>query len=135
MKFTVREKEYTLDKEKLDGFFNDEVKPIKNISEDTILDILEGRELDFEVAYYDYKCQSCKSVIEGVKKAYRFLEYHFYLYTKDDELVISSLEAEDEGTTFTRLLRAGKVDDSYIVSIIVCAECGVYTIEIEEFEI
>lgn len=135
MNFKVRDKEYTLDLEKFDGFYNDEENPIEDITEKDILEILEGRELDFEVAYYESRCEHCKSKVEGIKKAYRFLEYHFYLYTKNNKLVISSLEAEDKGETFTKLSRLGKVDNSYIVSIIVCAECGIYTIEIEEFEI
>ena len=135
MKFIAENKEYTLDEDKFDGFFNDEENPIENITKEDILNILEDRELDFEVAYYDYQCQECKSRIEGVKKAYKFLEYHFYLYTKNNELIISDLEAEEKEESFNKLLREGKVDNSYIVSIIVCAECGVYTIEIEEFEI
>lgn len=135
MEFIVNEKKYSLDKSNLDAFLNDEERPIKDLNADDILNILEGRDLDFEVAYYESICEKCKSKIEGIKRAYRFLEYHFYLYTKDDKLVISSLEAEDEGKTFTKMQRLGEVDNSYIVSIIVCAECGVYTIEIEEFEI
>lgn len=133
MNFIFDEKEYILNDEKLVDFFNDEENPINNIDYKDILSILEGRELDFEKAYYSAPCSEC---FEGEKqKAYPFLEYHFYIYTKDNEVVISSLETEEQNTSYRRLESTGKLDNSYIVSIIVCKECGEYTIEIEEFEI
>ena len=50
-------------------------------------------------------------------------------------LSFDSLAVEEEGKSFNRLQREGLVDNSYIVSIIVCAGCGAFNIEIEEFEI
>lgn len=133
MNFIFDGKEYILNDEKLVDFFNDEENPINNIDSEVIFRILEGRELDFERAYYSAPCSGC---FDGDKqKAYPFLEYHFYIYTKDNEFVISSLEAEEQNTSYTRLESIGKLDNSYIVSIIVCKECGEYTIEIEEFEV
>ncbi|MDD6795841.1 MAG: DUF3785 family protein [Clostridiaceae bacterium] len=134
MKFTVKEKEYELDKEKLSAFFNDEEAPIKDINEDDILNIIENIKPDFDVAYYSSPCEECKNGGEK-RKAYKFFEYHFYIYTKDREYVTNSIQVEQDNTSFKRLSSIGKVDDSYIVSIIVCSDCGDFTIEIEEFEI
>lgn len=134
MKFTAREKEYELDEKKLTAFLNDEEMPIEDIDADYILNIIKDINPDFEVAYYSSACEECGSGNEK-KKAYPFFEYHFYLYTKDNKVVTNSLKVENENTSFVRLLSTGKVDDSYIVSIIVCRECGSFSIEIEEFEI
>ena len=135
MKFTVNNEEHILDRENFGAFFNDEEKPVKGASEEYILSLLEGKELDFEKAYYSVACQNCNSEKTGQKKAYKFYEYHFYLYTKDGEVVTNSLILEDSEESFEKLLSIGKVDNSYIVSIIVCADCGDYEIDIEEFEI
>lgn len=125
----------TLDKEKLDGFFNDEENPIVDINEETILDIIKDKNIDFENAYYSLTCESCGGEKVENERAYKFFEYHFYVYTKNNKYVTNSLAVEEKGTYFIRLQREGVVDSSYIVSIIVCAGCGAFTIEIEEFEI
>ena len=135
MKFTASNEEYTLDEEKFGTFFNAEEKPVKNISEDDILKILENKELDFEKAYYSLPCENCNSEKSGEKKTYKFFEYHFYLYTKDEEVITNSLDIKDEDTSFKRLQKSGEVDNSYIVNIMVCCDCGDFGIEIEEFEI
>lgn len=124
-----------LQKNMLSGFFNDEENPIVNIDEDIIYGILENREIDFENAYYSLKCEECGGMKVENERAYKFLEYHFYIYTKNNEYVTNSLDVEEEGLTFNKLQIQGKVDNSYIVSIIVCAECKTFTIEVEEFEI
>ena len=135
MKVYIDDKEYLLDKEHFGGFLNDEENPINNITEDDIIDILEGRDLDFEKAYYSSSCEKCNSGGKNKLRAYPFYEYHFYLYTKDKNVVWNSFKVEEEGYSFTRMEREGKADDSYIVSVIICAECGNYEIEIEEFEV
>ncbi len=81
MKFMANNKEYILNKEHFGEFLNDDENPIKDIDEEYILNILEGKELEFEKAYYNYPCLSCKSEKQGKSKAYEFYEYHFYLYT------------------------------------------------------
>lgn len=133
MNFKFKDREYSLNKKNLDAFFNDEENPINNIDEEFILNLLEGKELDFEKAYYSFPCEYCKD--ETKKKPFPFLEYHFYLYTKDNNYVTNSLKVEEEENSFDALEKMGKVDNSYIVSIIVCINCGKYSIEIEEFEI
>ena len=69
------------------------------------------------------------------KDYYEYLEFNFYMFTKDSKYIISNISKEYEGVTFNKLLREGIVDDSYIVTIIVCKNCGVYSVVIEEFEI
>ena len=72
--------------------------------------------------------------VDGVKekqKFFAFLEYHFYIYTKDQKFIISDIQKEYEGQSFNKLLRANKVDDSYIVSLIICKNCGDTLIQIE----
>ncbi len=135
MKVYIGDKEYFLDEEHFGGFLNDEENPINNITEKEILDILEGRDLDFEKAYYSSPCSKCDSGEKNKLKAYPFYEYHFYLYTKNRNVVWNSFKVEEESYSFTRMEREGKADDSYIVSVIICAECGNYEIEIEQFEV
>ena len=125
----------TLENERLEGFFNDENNPIKDINEETIINMIKDRNVDFEKAYHSLTCESCGGEKVENERAYKFLEYHFYIYTKDGKYVTNSLAVEEEGKSFNRLQREGLVDNSYIVSIIVCAGCGAFNIEIEEFEI
>ena len=80
-------------------------------------------------------CENCNTGVEEKKKFFDFLGYSFYIYTKDNNYVISNIEPEYEGLTFDRLYRLGKVDNSYLVTINVCKHCGEYSIEIEEFEL
>ncbi|WP_294352974.1 DUF3785 family protein [uncultured Clostridium sp.] len=135
MKVLINDKEYILDNNSFGGFLNDEENPIKDIDEKEILKILEGKELDFEKAYYSSPCVECKSELNNNLKAYPFYEYHFYLYTKDNKIVWDSFKVEEEKISFTKMKRAGKADNSYIVSLIICAGCGTFEIEIEELEV
>ena len=134
-KFSYEGKEYTLDTEKLGGFFNDEETPIEGIDENTILNILEkGRDISFSKAFYSLPCEECKDEKFEKKPAYEFLEFHFYIYTKNGQIIISTIDNEYVDWDYDRLLSIGKIDNSYIVSIIVCMECGTYDIEIEQLE-
>ena len=101
MNFKFDNKEYSLNKEYLDAFFNDEENPINNIDEEFVLNLLKGRNLDFEKAYYSFPCEYCRD--ESKKKQFPFLEYHFYLYTKDNNYVTNSLKVYEEETTFDEL--------------------------------
>ena len=135
-KFTFADKEYILNEEKLDYFVNDEENPIKDIDEKKIIDILNNaEEVEFTKAFFDLSCQECKSGVEEKKKFFDFLGFNFYIYTKNNEYVVSTLDKEYEGLSFNRLKKAGKVDNSYIVMVNVCKHCGSYSIEIEEFEV
>ena len=135
-KFVFEDKEYKLDENNLDYFVNDEENPIKDIDEKKIIDILNNaEEVEFTKAFFDLPCQDCNSGVEEKKKFFDFLGFNFYIYTKNNEYVVSTLDKKYEGLSFNRLKKVGKVDNSYIVMINVCKHCGSYSIEIEEFEI
>lgn len=135
-KFVFDEKEYILNEENLDYFVNDEEKPVENLDLNKVLEIMNNSdEVDFSKEYFDLPCGICKEGVAEKKKFFPFLGYNFYVYTKNQEFVISSIDKEYEGLTFNKLERAGKVDNSYIVLVNVCKNCGSYSVEIEEFEI
>lgn len=134
-KFNFDGKEYDLNEKKLNGFFNDEVNPVSAIDESNILQILnEGQGVDFSKSFYSLACEDCMDENFEKKKAYEFLEFHFYIYTKDREGVTTTVDKDHEENSYDRLYSIGKVNNSYIVSIIVCKKCGVFDIEIEELE-
>ncbi len=131
--FTFKDKEYVLSEENCEGiFFNDD--EIENFNLELILDILNNcDEVDFSKEYYIGQC-SCEKQ-QQTNKAYCYLEYHFYIYTKDDKYVISTISTEYENTSFNKLFSIGKIDNSYIVNITVCPECGVYSVEVSQCEV
>ena len=117
-KFTFEGREYKLNEENLDYFVNDEENPIKNINLDKVLEIMANSdEVDFAKEYFDMPCGECKEGVSEKKKFFAFLGYNFYIYTKNGEFVISSIDKEYEGLSFNRLQKAGKVDNSYIVLV------------------
>lgn len=65
------------------------------------------------------------------EKILSFLEYHFYIFSKDGEYVISNISVDYKGLSFNKLSRANKVDNSYIVSVIICENCQDYIVQIE----
>lgn len=137
-KFIFKGQEYELTEEKSIGFFNDEEKPVKDMDIKKIINILENSgedEVDFDREYYDVRCEKCKVKKEEGKDYYEYLEFNFYMFTKNSEYIISNISKEYEGLTFNKLLREGTVDNSYIVTIVVCRNCGVYSVVIEELEI
>jgi len=135
-KFNFEGKEYDLNEEKLVGFFNDEENEILGIDENKILEMLNNStEVDFEKTYYKEICENCLAGKEENKKVFDYLEYYFYVYSKNGNYVASNISNEYNGLSFTRLERQKTVDTSYIVTIIVCAHCGEFTIEIEKFEL
>ena len=134
--FKFDEKDYELNEENLDSFFNDEENPINDVDEKKIIEILNSSDkVDFSKEYFNLACGNCKTGVEEKKKFFDFLGYNFYIFTKDGNYVISNIEPEYEGTTFDRLHMMGKVDNSYLVTINVCRHCGEYSVEIEEFEL
>ena len=135
-KFKYNEKEYILNEENLEYFVNDEVNPIVDVNEERIIEILNNSDkVDFSKAYFDLPCENCKTGVEEKKKFFDFLGFNFYIYAKDRNYVVSTLDREYEGMSFNRLQKSGKVNESYIVIINVCRHCGSYSIEIEEFEV
>lgn len=130
-KFIYDNKEYILAQENCEGIFFDEENVVKGLSIDIVLDALnEGEEVNFSNEYYAGKC-SCDTQ-EQINKSYRYLEYHFYIYTKNNEYVINTLCNEYKNTSFNKLFSLGKIDDSYIVNVTVCPNCGNYSIDLEQ---
>ena len=138
MEFTFKyyEKEYILNNDNLEYFENDEVNPLDDINEEKVIEILNNAEnVEFSKAYFDLPCSKCKAGVEEKKKFFDFLGFNFYIYAKDGKFVISTLDKKYEGLSYNKLQKSGKVNQSYIVIIDVCKNCGNYSIEIEEIEI
>lgn len=131
-KFTYENKEYVLSEKNCSELINDEEKPVRGIEVDDILNILnEAEEIDFDIEYYQEACPECLSGVKEKQKFFGFLEYHFYILTKNGEYVVADISKEYKGLSFNKLNRQSKVDDSYIVSIIICEKCNDYIIQIE----
>ncbi|SHJ32097.1 Protein of unknown function [Clostridium cavendishii DSM 21758] len=134
-KFNFNEKEYELNDEKCVAFFNDEERKVKEVNLNKILEILNKAEnIEFSREYYGSYCEECLNGKEEKAKEFSFLEYHFYIFTKNDTYIVSSISPEYESNTYGNLVKIRKVDNSYIVSIIVCEKCGAFTVEIEQCE-
>lgn len=131
-KFTYEDTEYILNANNCSELINDEEKPVKGINVDSILNMLNGADdVDFDIEYYQEACPKCLAGVKEKQKFFGFLEYHFYILTKKGEYIISDISKEYKGLSFNKLSRQGKVDDSYIVSIIICEKCQDYIIQIE----
>jgi len=134
--FIFNDKNYELTLENLEAFINDEESPVQGINASNILELLnENSEVSFDAEYYEESCENCKTGVAEKAKYFEFLEFHFYIFTKDGNYVMSTLSKAYEDTSYNRLLKQGKVDKSYIASVIVCKHCSDYSIEIEQCEI
>lgn len=131
-KFTYDEKEYTLSQENCSALINDDDKPVAGIGIQNIIDMLNNsNNVDFDMEYYQEACPECLAGVKEKQKFFGFLEYHFYIFTKDGNYVTSDIVPDYQGLSFNKLSRQNKVDDSYIVSIIVCENCQDYIVQIE----
>lgn len=131
--FTYDGEEYKIGEENFTYLVNEDVE---DFGLNEIINILnDGKEeVDFDFAYYDEGCPECGGGKQVDKKHYGFLEYHFYIFTKNDKYIMSSISSEFKDTSFTRLVNTGKVDNSFIVSIIYCTQCNTYSMELEQCE-
>ena len=102
-----------------------------------IIELLNNspEEIIFDEEFYIEACPKCLKGIKEKEKFFPFLEYHFYIYTKDGKYVISTIDKDYKGKSFNKLSRANLVDDSYIVSMIICKHCNDYIIQIENCEV
>lgn len=133
--FEFEGKAYTLTAEKCQAIFNDENLPVEPVDIEDLLGILSPVfEENFEIEYYNEGCDSCPPVERKKKELVPFLESHFYWYTKDSKPVISTIQPEYEGLTYDRLFAEGKVDNSYVVSFVVCPACGEYQVYLDQVE-
>ena len=131
--FNFDNKNFVLSDNNFEGlFFGDE--EICGVNLDLILDALNNsNEVNFSKEYYKGKYDCGKQ--EQLNKSYCYLEFHFYIYTKNDNYVINTLSKEYESTSFNKLFSTGKVDNSYIVNVTVCPCCGTFSIEIDQCEV
>lgn len=135
-KFYYDNEEYILNKENFDELINDEEKPVKDINLESILQLLnDSEEVAFDEEYYMEACPKCLKGVKEKEKFFPFLEYHFYIFTKNGEYVVSTIDKDYKGKSFNKLSRANLVDDSYIVSIIMCKHCKDYIVQIENCEV
>ena len=124
-KFNFEGKEYILDVDILEYFANDEKEELEGIDYKKVLEILnESNEVDFQNAYYETCCSKCRWGKEEKKKVFDFLEFYFYVYGKNNKYITSSIDDEYDKKSFTRLNREGLVDKSYLLTIMVCKNCG-----------
>lgn len=135
-KFQFNNKTYELKEDNLDYFANDEVQPVEGIDRDLIFALLsEADEVNFDIEYYDNPCENCYAGKKEKAKFFKFLEYHFFIFTKKGEYIVSNISNEFKNTTASQLFKLGKADNSFIVSIAVCENCGNYSIEIDQCDI
>lgn len=134
-KFNFENKEQVLNEEGFLEIINDEENPIEDLSIELIFDLLNNanKELVFERAYYEDCCSEC-NYKKGEEKVYPFLECQFYLNTKDNKFVTSNISEENQGLTFGKMKRLGKVDSSYIAFIDICENCKKYFVAVEKVE-
>lgn len=134
-KFNFGNKEYELSDNNLDYMLNDEEVPVDVFERDDVLQLLsQSDKVNFSIEYYDRACENCLAGKAEKMKFFKFLEYHFYIFTKEGRYVVSSVSKEYENTSFMQLLNTKKIDNSYIVSVMVCENCSHYSIEIEQCE-
>jgi hypothetical protein len=134
--FIFDDKEYELGINSNGELMNDEDHPVSGIDISDVLALLsQGEEVQFDIVHYDQPCPNCLAGKAEKEKYFKFLEYHFYIYTKDGQYVTSNISKDTEGTSFNTMLKKKKVDNSYIVSVIACVNCGDYSIEIEQCDI
>ncbi|SHF11750.1 DUF3785 family protein [Clostridium fallax] len=128
--FSLNNNTFKLEESNCFDFFNEDVNGV-NLT--NILDILSENTptLEFQKEYYSSPCDNCKNG-KGEEKVFDFLEGHFFIFTKNNEYIMSDISKEYENTSFRRLLAEGKVDDSYIVEISICPYCKNYSIEIDQ---
>lgn len=133
-RFKFDEKEFCLDEKKFAELVNDEECPVEGINLNIILELLNNsKNIKFQKSYYGDPCDNCESANQKAK-FYPFLEYQFYINTKENKFITSSISKENEDLSFNKLTRVGRVDSSYIVFIEVCENCGEFFITIEKVE-
>lgn len=130
-KFNFNNREYILGEDNLEYFeFLDEAI-VNGFDSSTLLSLINnGSVIDFTKEYYDAPCENCLFK-DNPKKIYSFLEYHFYIFTKDGDYILSSLSEGYEESTLEYSLKSKTINDSFLVSIAVCPNCGNYSVEIE----
>lgn len=132
-KFTYEDKTYELNQSHCHELIMDEEYIIDGVDVQKIIELIgESDKVQFSKQYYGDPCEVCNTKETPKQKFYEFLGYYFYMFTKDNKFVTSSISKDYEENTFGRLYRSNVVDNSFVVNVIVCKECNKYTIEIEQ---
>lgn len=135
MTFEWNGKNYELTEDLCTGVFNDEDVPMREMEPLDFLKLLTPKfaeNLDLE--YYEDPCENCPPVERKKKELVPYLEGHFYLFTKKGEPVMSTLDPAYEATSYELLVNEGKVDESYVVSVVICPDCGEYQVILDQVE-
>lgn len=135
--FKCEEREYVLTAEDCTSFYNDEIKPVDGITEDDVIGMFAAAvvdELTITKEYYKDPCEKCPPVERSKKEMVAYNEMHLFLFTKNQKAVMTNVAPEFQELNFTQLLEEKRVDDSYVVSLIVCPVCGKYQIQIDQVD-
>lgn len=134
--FIYEGKTYELGEDNCSYFENHQEQPVAGIELTDIIELLkQAEEVLFSTEYFNQPCENCLAGKAEKAKVFPFLEYHFYIYTKNGQYVSASIAKASENVSYTKLVQKGQVDQSYIASVIVCANCGEYSVEIDKCEI
>ncbi|GAA0121597.1 MAG: DUF3785 family protein [Clostridium argentinense] len=129
-KFNFENREYELREDNLEYIYDEE---IEEFHYETIMELLNNSDkVDFTLEYFDGRCDVCEAGKGEGRKHYDFLEYHFFIFTKNNKYVISTISKDYEEGMYTDLHRKKAIDNDFIVSIIICKECGAWMVEIEQ---
>lgn len=127
--------EWVLDIDKCQGLFNDELMPINEFTYDAAMKWMENLSPElFDLEYYEDDCEVCPPKPRGKKKLVPYLEAHFYVFTKNKNVVMTSIDSEFETGSFETMQLKGLVDQSYILSVILCPTCGSYQLSLEQVD-
>lgn len=125
----------TLLKEKCLGIWNDELYPVDGLDFDAISAYMVHMPTDaFALEYFEDDCEICPPKPRGKKKLVPYLEGHFYVFAKEKKIVTTSISPDFIPGSFETLEAKGDVDLSYILSIIVCPNCGHYQFSLEQVD-
>lgn len=137
LNYCIKTDEYELMllKEKCLGIWNDETDPIHDLTYERVASWMSYMPVDaFEIEYFEDDCEICPPRARGKKKLVPYLEGHFYVFTKEGESVTLSVHPDYISGSFESLLLQGIVDQSYILSVIICPTCGHYQFSLEQVD-
>lgn len=127
--------EWLLNEDKCQGIFNDEIMPISALTFSAVMTWMKNLDsADFELEYYEDDCEVCPPKARGKKRLVPYLEGHFYVFTKQGSVVTTSIEPSFEMGSYDALILKGEVDQSYIMSVIVCPDCGSFQLSLEQVD-
>lgn len=132
----VREQgEWLLDEAHCQGLFNDEIEPLEPFTYEMVMNWMSHLSADaFEIEYFEDDCEICPPKPRGKKKLVPYMEAHFYVFSKNGAPVITSIEPDFVQGSFETMQLKGEVDQSYILSVILCPACGSYQLSLEQVD-